>query len=83
MIPRETQIKSDIIYGIKHTPIIRSLNRCLICRKGRIDKDFRKLLWESNFILNYNNRVMVFTICPRCRINSINSIYESLIKRRW
>jgi hypothetical protein len=81
MIRTERQIKERIIKDLMYKPIIRDIKRCLLCNRMRIDSEFKKLLWESNFIINFNNHTIAFAICPECRIKDINAIYKRIIER--
>jgi PP-loop superfamily ATP-utilizing enzyme len=81
-IYRENEIRQNIIDYVWHTPIIRSVKRCLLCNRLRYARHHQKLLWQSNYILDTFGITEIFTICPKCRIRPINDIYEKLINRK-
>jgi hypothetical protein len=83
MIPSDNEIKKDMIHSIyRETSIIRYLNKCLICKMNRADLKHDRLIWDSNYIINYGDRCQIFTICPNCRDKTtINQIFTKLMLR--
>jgi hypothetical protein len=69
-----------------HNRIIYQFRKCLLCDTSIINLKKKEIYWETIFTIStpqFSTRpdIEFFTICPKCRIKSIQTIYNKIIER--